>query len=96
MPWAKGQSGNPGGRPAQSRTEVVVAQQRARSRLGIVVARLSTIVRRGTNQDAISAGRLLAQIAGVPLQPAGVAESSPPTDPRHSPDEVREGLRATG
>jgi hypothetical protein len=92
MPWKPGETGNPGGRPKGG--TISAGQALARQRFALAVARLAVIVRRGSAQDAIAAIRLLAQIAGVPLNPTVAAQpdSRPPEPPTMPPAAMRAEL----
>jgi len=80
MPFAKGQSGNPGGRPKHA--TISAAQALARLRLNRYIARLDKIVHRGADKEAVNAARLLLQVAGVPLSPESTTQpaSQPPAN----------------
>ena len=87
-----GQSGNPGGRPRHP--EIQAAQQAARKRIGMVIARMSNIVRRGGEKEATSAAKLILQVAGVPLSPESPTQdgTQPPASPTMAPSQLRAEL----
>ncbi len=73
MPWARGQSGNPRGRPRKGQTVTELIEQVGRAkRTGAAMARLEELVRKlydlAIGGDVAAAKLLLAYIEGTPVE----------------------------